>query len=95
MKRLIVIISNFFILTLPTALVWAAEEKAELLAKKVDLTKLAGINYFFAKWYNDNLWVYALIVTLLMGLVGMAIAVVADVILKAIGMEVSKIEHHE
>ena len=95
MKRLLVIILNFFLLTLPTGLVWAAEEKAELLAKKVDLTKLVGINYFFAKWYNDNLWVYALIVTALMGVVGLAIAVSTDVILKMIGMEVSKIEHHE
>ena len=53
------------------------------------------MNYFFAKWYNENLWVYAIIVTVLMGLVGGAIAMVTDVVLKAIGMEVSKIEHHE
>ena len=94
MKRPLVIIFNFLLLILPT-LVWAAEEKAEMLEKKLDLSKLSGINYFFAKWYNENMWVYALIVTLLMGVVGMVIAVVADVILKNIGMEVSKIEHHE
>lgn len=94
MKRLSVIIFNYILLCLPT-LVWAAAEKAELLEKKVDMSKLGGINYFFAKWYNDNLWVYAIIVTVLMGVVGMLIALVADVILKMIGMEVSKIEHHE
>ena len=96
MKKLTVIIFNFFLLTLP-ALVWAAEglEIPEELGKKIDLAKLGGINYFFAKWYNDNLWIYALIVTVLMGVVGLAIAMSTDVLLKIIGMEVSKIEHHE
>ena len=80
---------------MPATLVFAAEEKAELLEKKVDLTNLSGLNYFFGKWYNENLWVYALIVTMLMGVVGLLIAVGTDLILKMIGMEVSKIEHHE
>ena len=96
MRRWLVIILNFFLLGLPT-LVWAAEglDIPEELGKKVDLTNLGGINYFFAHWYNDNLWVYATIVTVLMGLVGFGIALVTDVFLKMIGMEVSKIEHHE
>ena len=76
-------------------LVWAAAEKAEALEKKMDVTKLSGINYFFASWYNDNMWLYAIIVTVLMGVVGMLIALVTDIILKMIGMEVHKIEHHE
>ena len=95
MKRFLVIIFNIVLLSVPSALVWAAAEKAEALQKKVDVTKLGGINFFFAKWYNDNMWVYAIIVTVLMGVVGLVIAVGADVILKMIGMEVSKIEHHE
>ncbi len=96
MRRRLVIILNFFLLGLPT-LLWAAEglDVPEELGKKVDLTNLGGINYFFAHWYNDNLWVYAAIVTVLMGAVGFGIALVTDVILKMIGMEVSKIEHHE
>jgi ABC-type phosphate/phosphonate transport system permease subunit len=94
LKRLWVIIFNVLLLTVP-ALAWGAAEKAALLEKKIDLSTLGGINYFFAKWYNDNLWVYALIVTVLMGVMGMLIALVTDVILKMIGMEVSKIEHHE
>ena len=61
----------------------------------MDLANLSGINHFFAGWYNDNLWVYATIVTVLMGVMGFVIALVTDVILKMIGMEVSKIEHHE
>ena len=94
MKRILVVIFNCLLLGLPT-LAWAAAEKAEALDKKVDLTHLSGINYFFASWYNDNLWVYATIVTVLMGVVGFGIALVTDVILKMIGMEVHKIEHHE
>ena len=96
MKRFSALILNFFLLAAP-ALLWASEglDIPEELGKKVDLTHLGGINYFFAHWYNDNLWVYATIVTVLMGLLGFAIALVTDVILKMIGMEVHKIEHHE
>jgi hypothetical protein len=95
-KRFSVIIINFLLLGVP-ALVCAGEglDIPEELNKKVDLANLGGLNYFFAKWYNDNLWVYAAIVTMIMGLAGFAIALVTDVILKMIGMEVSKIEHHE
>ena len=96
MKRFSALILNFLLLGVP-ALVWASEglDIPEELGKKVDLANLSGINYFFAHWYNDNLWVYASIVTVLMGLLGFAIALVTDIILKMIGMEVHKIEHHE
>ena len=80
---------------MPSTLVWAAAEKAEALEKKIDVTKLTGLNYFFASWYNDNMWLYAIIVTVLMGVIGLLIALVTDIILKMIGMEVHKIEHHE
>jgi hypothetical protein len=95
LKRLCVIIFNLILLSVPSALVWAAAEKAEALEKKVDLSKLTGLNYFFASWYNDNMWLYAIMVTALMGVIGMLIALVTDIILKMIGMEVHKIEHHE
>lgn len=94
MKRFSAIILNFLLLITPT-LVWAAAEKAEPLEKKVHLANLTGINLFFAQWYNDNMWVYAIIVTLLMGAVGGIIAFVTDIFLKMVGMEVTKIEHHE
>jgi len=94
-KRTLTLVLNFLLLSVPATMLFAAEEKAELLEKKVDLTKLSGLSYFFGKWYNENLWVYAILVTVLMGVVGLAIAVVTDLILKMIGMEVSKIEHHE
>ena len=97
MKRLCVIIFNFFLLTVPSSLLWASEglDIPKELGKKIDLTNLSRIDYFFAHWYNDNLWVYAIMVTALMGFLGLAIALVTDVILKMIGMEIHKIEHHE
>jgi hypothetical protein len=96
LKRLWIIIFNLLLLGLPVW-AWAAGggEKATKLERKVDLANLTGLNYLFASWYNDNIWLYAIIVTVLMGVVGLAIALVTDVILKMIGMEVSKIEHHE
>jgi len=94
-KHYLVLILNFFLLTASSTLVWGAAEKAEALEKKIDLAKLTGLNYFFASWYNDNMWLYALIVTVLMGVIGLLIALVTDVLLKMIGMEVHKIEHHE
>ena len=95
MKRLWIIILNLSLLGLP---LWAwagGGDKASKLEHKVNLTNLTGLNYLFAKWYNDNIWLYAVIVTVLMGVVGFAIALVTDVFLKMAGMEVSKIEHHE
>jgi hypothetical protein len=90
------IVVNLMFVSLP-GLSWAGAggEKADKLYHKVDLTNLTGLNYWFAKWYNDNLWLYAVIVTLLMGVIGLIIAVVTDVILKMTGKEVSKLGHHE
>jgi ABC-type phosphate/phosphonate transport system permease subunit len=97
LKRLWVIIFNLILLSLPGALVWAGEglDVPQELGKRVNLANLSGLNYFFAHWYNDNIWLYALIVTVLMGVIGMLIALVTDIILKMIGMEIHKIEHHE
>ncbi len=96
MKKFSAIILNLLLLGVP-ALVWGSEGLAapEQHANKVDLANLGAIDYFFAHWYNDNLWVYATIVTVLMGLLGFTIALVTDVILKMVGMEIHKIEHHE
>jgi len=96
LKRFSALILNFLLLAVP-ALVWASEglDIPQELGRKVDLTHLGTIDYFFAHWYNDNLWVYATIVTVLMGVLGFSIALVTDIILKMIGMETHKIEHHE
>jgi hypothetical protein len=96
MRKALITIFNLLLLGMP-ALAGASEglDIPEELGKKVDLTNLSGISLFFGKWYNENLWVYAILVTVLMGLLGLCIALVTDIILKMVGMEVSKIEHHE
>jgi len=94
-KQYLVLILNFFLLAVSSTLAWGAAEKAEALDKKIDVAKLTGLNYFFASWYNDNMWLYAFMVTVIMGVIGLIIALVTDVILKMIGMEVHKMEHHE
>ena len=97
MKRLWVILFNLCLLGLPS-LVWAAgpgEKVPDMGSRQVATAGLSAINLFFAQWYNDNLWVYAIIVTVLMGLMGGIIAFVTDIFLKMIGMDVSKMDHHE
>lgn len=91
-----VLILNFFFLAVSSNLAFAeGVAKAEPLQKTIDLAKLTGLNYFFASWYNDNMWLYAIMVTAIMGVIGLVIALVTDIILKMIGMEVHKMEHHE
>ena len=97
MKRIWAIIFNFLLLTAP-ALVWAAEpgEKIpDMATRQVATVGLSAINLFFAGWYNDNKWVFAIIVTVIMGLIGGIIAFVTDIFLKAAGLEVHKMDHHE
>lgn len=97
MKRIWAIIFNFLLLTAP-ALVWAAEpgEKIpDMATRQVATVGLSAINMFFAGWYNDNKWVFAIIVTVIMGLIGGIIAFITDIFLKAAGLDVSKMEHHE
>ena len=70
-------------------------ETPEKLEHDVPLEGLSGINLFFARTYNDNLLLYAIYCTVLMAVVGIAIAFVTDLVLKGMGMEVEKIEHKE
>ncbi|MBI5489052.1 MAG: hypothetical protein HY905_17085 [Deltaproteobacteria bacterium] len=70
-------------------------EVPEAVGKKVPLEGLTGINLWASQLYNDNLWLFAVVCTVVMGVVGVTIAFGTDLILKAIGMEVHKIEHKE
>jgi len=96
-KKVSALVLNFLLLSVPV-LAWAAgpgEKAPDMATRQVKLEGLSSLNYFFANWYNSNKWVFAIIVTVLMCVLGMLIAFVTDIILKNIGMEVSKIEHHE
>ncbi len=89
----LVIASSYLV----TAVCWASEglDVPEPLDKKIALEKLSGLNLIVARLYNDNLILYALACTVLMAVVGVVIAFGTDLLLKAIGMDVSKIEHKE
>jgi hypothetical protein len=67
----------------------------EALEKTVSVEGLTGISLLVVQAYNDNAWLYAVYCTASMGVVGMVIAFLADRILKAIGMQVNRIEHRE
>lgn len=70
-------------------------EKEGNLDLKVDVSHLSGISLWLVNIYNDDRVIFAIIVTLAMATIGMSIALITDMILKALGLEVSKIEHHE
>jgi len=96
MKSIWLKLLTWCLLFLPS-LAWANEglDIPEELKNKVSLDGLSGISLFFARTYNENLWLYAISCTVLMGVVGVAIAFVADLVLSAMGMDVHKIEHKE
>ncbi len=98
MRKLRILLLNFLLLALP-ALALAAgpgeKDVPDMAARQVRVEGLGAINAFFAGWYNSNKLVFAIIVTVVMGLVGGLIAIITDLFLKSIGMDVSKIEHHE
>jgi hypothetical protein len=70
-------------------------EVPEALERTVSVEGHSGINLFVAQAYNENVWLYAVYCTVTMGVVGIVIAFLADVILKVMGIQVGKIEHRE
>jgi hypothetical protein len=70
-------------------------EKEGKLSLHVDITNLTGIRLWIVNLYNDERLLFAILVTVTMAVIGMSIALIADVILKLLGLEVTKIEHHE
>ena len=99
MKRLnaLCLLATSLILEFAPLRAWASEglDMPEALEHKVPLEGLGGLHLMFSRLYNENLWLYAVVCTVLMAAVGMAFAMVTDLILKSMGMEVSKIEHRE
>jgi len=67
----------------------------EALEKTIPLEGLTGMSLVFAQAYNQSPWLYAVCCTATMAVVGVSIALLADVILKTMGMQVGKIEHKE
>ena len=96
--RMFILFLSMLIVQILPRHVWAGGEgldMPEALGRKVPLEGLSGIPLFFAKTYNENLVLYAVICTLLMAAVGIVIAFVTDSALKVLGLDVGKIEHRE
>ncbi len=70
-------------------------EKEGLLEMHVDTSKLEGIRLWLTNLYNTQRLSFAFVVTLTMASVGIVIAFVTDLILRLLGLEIGKIQHHE
>ena len=73
----------------------ASEKQETALTMKADTNHLSGINLFIARLYNEDRVLYATMVTLVMAVLGTSLAFVTDLVLKALGLEVSRISHRE
>lgn len=65
------------------------------LDKKIDTSKLSGVNLWIAKLYNDDRILYAVVVVLVMAVLGSIIAYGTDLILRLFGINVGRISHRE
>jgi hypothetical protein len=96
MRRLSIGLAMAVLLAVPSAL---ADSEGlgtpDELERTVSLEGLTGISLFFTRAYQQNGWLYALYCTVTMAVLGVVIAFVTDFLLKAVGLEVHKIEHKE
>lgn len=56
------------------------------LKHKVELEGKSGFNLFLAKTYNDNRPVYALLVTAIMAILGIAVGQITGLVLRLLGV---------
>ena len=73
----------------------ANEKEETTLSLKIDTKKLSGINLVIARMYNEDRVLYAAMVTIVMAVLGTVLAFLTDLVLKALGLEVSRISHRE
>ncbi|MCL4539274.1 MAG: hypothetical protein M1469_12510 [Bacteroidetes bacterium] len=73
----------------------AAEKESTALNQKVQTSRLSGINLWIAETYNSERTLYAITVTIVMAALGTSLAFLTDLVLKALGLEVSRISHRE
>lgn len=73
----------------------AAEKESAALSQKVEVSRLSGVNLWVAELYNGDRILYAIVVTIVMAALGTSLAFLTDLVLKALGLEVSRISHRE
>ncbi len=65
------------------------------LKRRIDTRDLKGVDLLIANLYNDDRFMYAVVVTLVMAGLGTTLAFLTDLVLKMLGVEVTKISHRE
>jgi hypothetical protein len=65
------------------------------LQKKIDVSTFHGLSLWLTTIYNDERMLFAIIVTLTMAFIGITLAFITDILLKFLGLEVTKIKHLE
>jgi hypothetical protein len=88
-------LSVFLVFAFSCVTLFAEDKDVGKVPDKINLENLHGLTLWLVGLYNDQRIVYAIVVTLIMAIVGISIAFVADIILKAFGLQVTKITHHE
>lgn len=88
----LIIVSGFFIF--PGILQAGGSNEAEL-AVKVSTDNLSGLNLWVVNIYNDNRLLLAFLTIVVMGVLGITVAYIAELFLKIFGLEVTKIKHME
>ncbi|MCP4685565.1 MAG: hypothetical protein GY867_08960 [bacterium] len=83
------LLTLFCSLVLVSATAWAGGGHGEDadISETVDVDGKSGVSLFLANLYNDHRFLYALLVTAVMAILGMAVAQVADVVLRAVGAQ--------
>jgi uncharacterized membrane protein len=79
----------------PLAALAGGGEKQGNLVHVADTRALTGINLYFANLYNTNKWLFTLEAVLLTALMGLVLGWLMDVIVGAIGLDLSKREGKE
>lgn len=73
----------------------AVDRGGTAVTHEIHAKHLSGFELWIAQVYHGNRILYAVIVTVVMAGMGVTLAFFADLVLKALGLEVSKISHRE
>lgn len=74
----------------------AAAGKAERLIVVADTRMLTGLNFYLANLYNEDVWLFAVWAVVITSLLGVGLGLLMDVIMKVIGLDLTKrssVEH--
>ena len=85
-RKLMVVLLCCLILLPITLLAGGGHGEDEEVSRVISTEGKSGISLFFVTMYNDHRLIFALMVTAIMAILGMAVATVTDVFLRAVGV---------